>query len=133
MIKILTHKNFLRLRIFQPNMSLLNRVLGVLLCLHAHVLTYRHARMLGMAKCLACLRAIAFGVFTCYVFICLACLLVLCPYLTKCFTCLLCSNALHAYVLPYFFAIVCPIFFAFEKLTSKNPYIEKFLFIQRSI
>ena len=64
---------------------------------------------------------------------CLACLLVLCPYMLTCFTCLLCSNILHAYVLVCFFGIVCPVSFAFEKLTSKNPYIEKFLFIQRSI
>ena len=63
----------------------------------------------------------------------LACLLVLCPYMLTCFTCLLCSNILHAYVLACFFGIVCPVSFAFEKLTSKNPYIEKFLFIQRSI
>ena len=64
---------------------------------------------------------------------CLACFLVLCPYVLTCFTCLLCSEILHAYVLVCFFDIVCPIFFKFEKLTSKNPYLEKFLFIQRSI
>ena len=64
---------------------------------------------------------------------CLACLLVLCPYVLTCFTCFLCSNILHAYVLACIFNIVCPIFFAFEKLTSKNPYIEKCIFIQRSI
>ena len=47
--------------------------------------------------------------------------------------CWLCSDILHAYVLACFFDIFCPNFFAFEKLASKNPYIEKFLFIQRSI
>ena len=40
---------------------------------------------------------------------------------------------LNAYVLAYFFDIVCPVFIAFEMLSSKNPYIEKFLFIQKSI
>ena len=60
---------------------------------------------------------------------CLAYLLALCRHVLTCFTCLLCSKILHAYVLACFFDIVCPIFFAFEKLTSKNPYIEKILFI----
>ena len=64
---------------------------------------------------------------------CIACFLVLCPYVLTRFTCLVCSNILHAHMLACFFDIICPIFLAFEKLTSKNPYIEKFLFIQRSI
>ena len=120
-------------------MSLLNRVLGVLVCLRTHVLgvlTCLSARMLAclaglhawrvyVHSCLACSRA--------YVFTCLACLLVLCLYVLTFFICLLRSNILHTYVLACFFDIVCPIFFAFEKLTFKNPYIEKFLFIQRSI
>ena len=50
----------------------------------------------------------------------------MCSYVPTCFTCLLCSHILHAYNLVCFFNIVCPIFFALEKLTSKNPYIEKF-------
>ena len=52
---------------------------------------------------------------------CLACLLILYPYGLTCFACLLCSNNLNAYLLACFFDIVCPILFAFEKLTSKNP------------
>ena len=92
-----------------------------------------------MLTCLACLHAWRVYVHSClacsraYVSTYLACLLVLCPYVLTCFTCLLYSNILLAYVLACFFDIVCPIFFPFEKLTSKNPYIEKFLLIQRSI
>ena len=91
MIKTLTYKNFLRPRIFQPNMSLLNRVLGVLVCLRAHVLGVlaymlecSHARVLGMPTCLACLRALVFGMFTClrvYVFSMLACFVSLCAHI----------------------------------------------------
>ena len=94
----------------------------------AYLLTCSPAHVLGMATCLACLHVIVFGVFTV-----LACLPVLCPYVLTFFTCWLCSNILHAYVLADFFDMVCPISFVFEKLTSKNPYIEKFIFIQRSI
>ena len=68
--------------------------------------------VLGMQTCLACL-------FMVYMFSMLACFVSLCAHM---FYKLVCS-----------FDIVCPIFFAFEKLTSKNSYIEKFLFIQRSI
>ena len=109
---------------------------SVLVRLYAHVLMCLRARM---HVCLACLHALRAYVHSClawsraYMLTCLACLLVLCPYVLTCFTCLLCSNILHAYVLACFFDINCPIFFAFEKLTSKNPYIEKFLFIQGSI
>ena len=97
------------------------------------VLPRSHARLLDVFTCLACLHALVVGVFTCLRVTCLVCLLVLCSYVLTCFTCLLCSNILRAYVLACFFDILCPIFFTFEKLTSKNPYIEKFLFIQRSI
>ena len=90
---MLTYKNFQRLRLFQPNMSLLSRVLGVLVCLCAHVLwcayvvTCLHTRMLGMSTWLEYLRAFVFGVFTClYVYVCQ---LVLCPYVLTSFTCLL--------------------------------------------
>ena len=124
---MLMYKNFLRLRFFQPNMSLSNRVLGVLVCLcvHvlwcAHVLTCLHTRMLGMPTCLAYLRAFVFDVFTClYVYVYQ---FGSCPYVLTYFACLLCSNILHAYMLACFVDIICPIFFAFEELTSKNPYI----------
>ena len=71
MIKILTHKNFLRLRIFQPNGSLLNRVLGVLVCLLAlmcfGVLTCLHLRILGV---FTCLRVYAWTMLACSVSLC---------------------------------------------------------------
>lgn len=59
--------------------------------LHAHVLVFWRACVL----------------------MCLACLLVLCPYVVTCLTC---------------FDIVCPIFCTFEKLTPKNPYTKKISF-----
>ena len=127
------YNSFLRLWNFQPNMSLLNRMLCMLLCLCVHVLGVLLCLHTCVLACLAFLRALVFGVLTCYMFACPRCLLVLCSYVLTCFTCLLCSNILHAYVLACFFDIVCPIFFAFEKLTSKNPHIEKFIFMQRSI
>ena len=125
--------------------NLLNRVLGVLACSRAFMLTCSAilcAYMLDVLACLAylaCSRAWLAYVLTClvcphnYVFACLACLLALCPYMLTCLTYLLYSNILRAYVLACFFGIICPIFFTFEKLTSKNIYIEKFIFIQRSI
>ena len=94
---MLTYKNFQRLRLFQPNMSLLSHVLGVLVCLCAHVLwcayvvTCLHTRMLGMPTCLEYLRAFVFGVFTClYVYVCL---LVLCPYVLTCNSIMLQTNS----------------------------------------
>ena len=99
---------------------------SVLLCLRARMLpclACLHAWRVYVHSCLACSRA--------YVSTYLACLLVLCPYVLTCFTCLLYSNILHAYVLACFFDIVCPIFFAFEKLTSKNPHIEKTSFYSK--
>ena len=90
-------------------------VLACLASLHAWR-AYVHSR-------LSCSRA--------YVFTRLACLLVLFLYVLTCLTCLLCSNNLCAYVLACFFEIICPIFFTFEKLASKNPHIEKSLFIQK--
>ena len=123
MIKILTYKNFLRLRIFQPNGSLLNRVLGVLVCLLAlmcfGVLTCLHLRILGV---FTCLRVYAWTMLACSVSLCadMIYMFVVLKYLTCLRACM-------------FFDIVCPIFFAFEKLTSKNPHIEKILFIQISI
>ena len=136
--------------------NLLNRVLGVLACSRAFMLTCSAIlcayvldvlvcsracmlSVLGMLACLVCLRAWLAYVLTClvcprnYVFACLACLLALCPYMLTCLTYLLYSNILRAYVLACFFDIICPIFFTFEKLTSKNIYIEKFIFIQRNI
>ena len=102
-------------------MSLLNRVLGVIVCLRAHVLgvlTCLHVRVLGMLTCLACLRAIVFGVFTrlrVYVFIMLAYFVSLCAHIFY-----MLAVLKYAYGLADFFDIVCPIFFVFEKLTSKN-------------
>ena len=65
-----------------------------------------------------------------YVFSMLAFLVSLCA---RMFYMLAVLKYFYAYVFACFFDIDCRIFFAFEKLTSKNPYIEKFLFIQRSI
>ena len=93
----------------------------VLVCLHVH--------MLNMPASLRAWRAFFLTCLTCsrlYVFTCLACLLVFCPYVLTCLTCLLCSNTLRAYVLVYFFDIVCHIFFTLEN--SKNSYIEKFIY-----
>ena len=137
MVKTLTYKSFLRLQIFQPklsDMSLLNCVLVVLVCLCAHVLG---VLLCFCAYVLICLRAWRVYVHSCLaclgacVFTCSACLLVLCPYVLTCFTCMLCSNMEHAYVLAFFFNIFCPIFFAFEKLTSKIPHIEKTSFYSK--
>ena len=62
-------------------------MLGVLVCLRAHVLVVlrcSHAHVLGMPTCLACLRALVFGVFTClrvYVFSMFACFVSLCAHM----------------------------------------------------
>ena len=63
----------------------------------------------------------------------LACLLVVCSFVLACITCMLCSNILRAYMLACLMFLVCPIYLTFEKLNSKNSYIEKFIFIERSI
>ena len=114
-------------------------------CLHAHVLS---VIVCLRATCLVCLRAYVLACLASlhdwrayvhsrllcsrgYVFTRLACLLVLFLYVLTCLTCLLCSNNLCAYVLACFFEIICPIFFTFQKLVSKNPHIEKSLFIQK--
>ena len=86
--------------------------------------------VLGMLTCLACLRAIVFGVFTrlrVYVFSMLAYFVSLCAHIFY-----MLAVLKYAYGLADFFDIVCPIFFVFEKLTSKNLYAENFFF-QRSI
>ena len=117
------YENYLRLRIFQPNTSLLNRVLACSRALRAYVLA-----------CLRAWRTYILAVLTCtcvwrvYMFTMLACFMSLRAHMPYMFAVLKIS-----YVLTCFFDIVCPIFFTFEKLTSKNPYIKKFLFIQRSI
>ena len=115
------------------------------MCLHAHVLS---VIVCLRATCLVCLRAYVLACLASlhdwrayvhsrllcsrgYVFTRLACLLVLFLYVLTCLTCLLCSNNLCAYVLACFFEIICPIFFTFQKLVSKNPHIEKSLFIQK--
>ena len=88
-----------------------------------------------MLACLACLRALVFAVFTClrvYVFSML-CLLVFMSLRAHTSYMLAVLKYLTCLVLACIFDIVCPIFFTFEKLTSEIPYIEKFLFIQRSI
>ena len=97
---MLMYKNFLRLRFFQPNMSLSNRVLGVLVCLcvHvlwcAHVLTCLHTRMLGVFTCicvwcvhvLICLRVPVWFVSLCaHMF----CMLAVLEYLTCLHACVL--------------------------------------------
>ena len=120
MIKTLTCKNFLRPWIFQPNMSLLNRMLGVLVCLRTHVLGVlaymlecSHARVLSMTTCLACLRALVFGMFTClrvYVFSMLACFVSLCAHIFYMLAVLKYLTSLRASVplwhsLPYFLCI----------------------------
>ena len=55
-----------------------------------------------------------------------------CSSMGACFYVRTCSNVLHACCaqISYVFS---QIFFTFESLTSKTTYIEKFLFIQRSI
>ena len=114
-------------------------MLAVLVCLSAHVLGVLLCFCAYVLSCLRAWHAYMLGVFTCArvwrvnVLACLrsACLLVLCPYVLTYFTCMLCSNMEHAYVLACFFDIVCPIFFAFEKLTSKNPHIEKTSFYSK--
>ena len=143
MIKTLTYKNFLRPRIFQPNMSLLNRVLGVLVCLRAHVLGVlaymlecSHARVLGMPTCLACLRALVFGMFTwlrVHVFSMLACFVSLCAHMfymlavLKYLTCLrACVPPWHS--LPYFLCIWKVNFQkSLYRKIKKNFYSKKYL------
>ena len=81
-----------------------------------------------MLACLACLHAWRVHGLTC-----LACLLVFMSLRARMSYMLAVLKYLTCLVLACFLDMVCPIFFIFEKLTSKNPYIEKFLFIQRTI
>ena len=101
-------------------LCLRTRILASLACLHSWRV-YVHS-------CLACSRA--------YAFTCLACLLVFMSLRAHMPFMLAVLKYLTCLVLACFFDIICPIFvffLTFEKLTSKNPHIEKFLFIQRSI
>ena len=128
----MTYKNFLRLWIFQPKMSLLNRVLGVLVSFRANVLGVflcLRARMLGMSACLVFLLHSCLACPRAYMFTCLACLLVLCPYVFTCFACLLCSNILHAYMLLWhrlsYFLRIWKV--NFQKSFDRKIYSRKYL------
>ena len=83
-------------------------------------LAYLHAWRVNVQSCLACSRAYVFSMLAYFVSLC-AHIFYMLPVLK------------YAYVLACFFDIVYLIFFVFEKLTSKNLYVEKFLFIQSSI
>ena len=123
--------------------SLLCRVLGVLACFCA-----LGTRMVACSACLSAYVFVLLARLTCSLanvsacllltcslnwrackFACLAYLLVLCPYALTCLTFLLCSNTLRACALDVLFFFYLRYF---KKLNSKNPYIEKFVFIHRS-
>ena len=85
--------------------SLINQMLDVLAC----------SRVLRVCV-LVCLVCSHMNILTCWV--CLGCL--------RSFECLLCSNALQNYVLD---VLSCLIRFAFQLLSYKNSFIEKFVCI----
>ena len=85
--------------------TLINQMLDVLAC----------SRVLRVCV-LVCLVCSHMNILTCWV--CLGCL--------RSFECLLCSNALQNYVLD---VLSCLIRFAFQLLSYKNSFIEKFVCI----
>ena len=91
-------------------------------CWAVCVVTCLHARRACMLLCSHSWSTWGVFVITClaysraYMFTCFACLLVFARFVFTCLTCLLCLSTLRSYKLEYFFGIVFPIFFQFEKL-----------------